>query len=293
MNGILIVDKPEAVTSAEVVRQVKRRLLAKVGHLGTLDPFATGVLPLCLGEATKIAQFLSTADKTYQGVIRLGAATDSGDRTGHIIRTAPVPELETERLREVERRFTGDTAQVPPMYSALKRAGVPLYRLARRGIAVERAARQVRIAALQLEPCGPGQLRFEVTCSKGTYVRVLAEDIGEALGSTAHLEALRRTRFGRFDLGQAVDLSRWDPHDPAAVISIRRALAHLPACVLTARGAAAARHGQAWVLDEIQAPPHDEVAVLLDPEDHVAAVVRRRDGGWAFARVLDPPTLQG
>ncbi|OFV87008.1 MAG: tRNA pseudouridine(55) synthase TruB, partial [Acidobacteria bacterium RBG_16_68_9] len=204
MNGILILDKPEGLTSAEVVRRVKRRLRVKVGHLGTLDPFASGVLPLCIGDGTKIAQFLNTATKTYEGTIRLGAATDTGDCTGVVARTAPIPAFGSEDLRAVERQFQGPYTQVPPMYSALKQGGVPLYKLARQGVEVERSGRLVHIESLRLCRADEASLDFEVSCSKGTYVRVLAEDVAAALGTAAHVSVLRRTRFGEFTLSHAV-----------------------------------------------------------------------------------------
>jgi tRNA pseudouridine55 synthase len=216
MNGLVLIDKPEGLTSAEVVRRVKRRLGGKVGHLGTLDPFATGLLPLCLGEATKIAQFLNTADKRYAGVIQLGAATDTGDRTGQTVDRAPVPDLAHIDLAALAGRFTGERLQTPPMYSALKRDGVPLYRLARRGMTVERTPRPVRIDRLTLDPVGTDRLAFDVACSKGTYVRVLAEDIGAALGTPAHLAALRRTAFGAFRIDRAVPLARYEEPFSAA-----------------------------------------------------------------------------
>jgi len=265
MNGVLIVDKPAGLTSAEVVRRIKSRARAKVGHLGTLDPFATGILPLCLGEATKIAQFLSGADKTYVGEIRLGAATDTGDCTGSIVRTAPIPELKPAALVRITEEFTGDCLQVPPMYSALKRAGVPLYKLARKGMEVERQARQVRIVELRLEPTGVDRLRFEVECSKGTYVRVLAEDIGRALQTEGYVSALRRTRFGPFGLEKAVDLQSWNPTEGASLVSILDALSDLPVRSVAERVAAAARQGKTWVLGEIEPAPDGSIALLVAP----------------------------
>lgn len=293
MHGFLIVDKPEGVTSAEVVRRVKRQLQVKVGHLGTLDPFATGVLPLCLGEATKIAQFLNTADKQYEGLIRLGTATDTGDRTGKVIRTAAVPAADETALRQITHQFTGDYLQVPPMYSALKQRGVPLYRLARQGIEVKRPSRQVRVASLHLTTAEPGCLRFQMCCSKGTYVRVLAEDIGVALGSAAHVQVLRRTRFGDFDVSQTVDLTTWRAEDQSKYVSIRDALAHLPRVQLTHQAAQAVRHGQGWVLAQVPLDTEGDLAVLVDPSERVTAVVAKRRERWGFARVLhDPAPLQ-
>ncbi|HSD10286.1 MAG TPA: tRNA pseudouridine(55) synthase TruB [Candidatus Binatia bacterium] len=290
-DGILIVDKPEGLTSAEVVRRVKGRRRLKVGHLGTLDPFATGVLPLCVGEGTKIAQFLNAADKRYEGVIRLGAATDTGDRTGTTVREAAVPDLTDAALREVERRFTGEYTQIPPMYSAIKQSGVPLYRLARQGVEVERDSRSVRLEGLRLTRSEDSRLSFDVTCSKGTYVRVLAEDIGARLGTVAHLEVLRRTRFGPFDLSRAVGLRDADPLAHENVLSVRDALAHLPSFALADRAAQAARKGQGWVLRGLDGP-EGELATLVDPQGHVVAVVVRRSGRWEYGRVLQGPALQ-
>lgn len=290
MTGILLIDKPEGMTSADVVRRVKRRLPrgTKVGHLGTLDPFATGLLPLCLGEATKIAQFLNTADKAYEGRIRLGWATDTGDRTGTAAPPVPVPPLTAAALDAIAARFTGALRQRPPMYSALKRDGVPLYRLARRGIEVAREARPIHVESLRLVAEEPTALHFSVACSKGTYVRVLAEDIGAALGTAAHLETLRRTGFGAFAIGQAVPLAAWDPGRSDGLLSVRAALAHLPAHRLDGAAAQAAQQGKAAVLAALPAAPEGP-ALLLDPRGEVAAVAIRTGGTWHYGRVLAPP----
>ncbi|MBX3023382.1 tRNA pseudouridine(55) synthase TruB [bacterium] len=289
MNGILLIDKPEGLTSAEVVRRIKRQLArgAKVGHLGTLDPFATGLLPLCLGEGTKIAQFLNSADKRYTGRIQLGVATDTGDRAGAVVSEAPVPALDAATLAEVVRRFSGEIRQRPPMYSALKKDGVPLYRLARQGIEVEREERAVRIDRLVLEPAGPSQLRLEVECSKGTYVRVLGEEIGIALGTVAHLRELRRTGFGDFGIAQAVALDAFDPANPAGFVPLRAALAHLPAVTLDAQGLRAVRQGKSSALSRLAglAAP---VAALVDAQGELAAVAIRERGHWRYGRVLAP-----
>jgi len=285
MNGILLIDKPEGITSADVVRRVKRRAGAKVGHLGTLDPFATGLLPLCLGEATKIAQFLNTADKRYEGIIALGRSTDTGDRTGAALHTADVPDLARVDLAALAHRFEGDRMQTPPMYSALKRDGVPLYRLARQGVEVERSARPVRIERLALERSGTTGLRFQLDCSKGTYVRVLAEEIGAALGSAAHLDALRRTAFGPFTIEAAVTLDAWDPELPAGFVALHRALVHLPAVSIDRQGADAVRQGKSWPLRGLAADLGRE-AVLLGPAGDVVAVVVRNGPLWEYGRVL-------
>lgn len=293
MNGILLVDKPAGVTSADVVRSVKRLVRVKVGHLGTLDPFASGLLPLCLGEGTKIAQFLNTAGKSYEGIIQLGQATDTGDCTGASTDTASVPALDAPLLAAVARRFIGTSEQVPPMYSALKRDGVPLYQLARQGIEVERASRSIQIDELSLELLPEDQIGFGVSCSKGTYVRVLAEDIGRALGTVAHLKSLRRTRFGSFALAQALNLKDWNPSD-RDLLTMRQALAHLPTLSLDHAGVTATLRGQGWWLAKTMAGVEYPEVLLVDACDNVVAVVERRDGRWQFARVLiSPQSLHG
>lgn len=288
VHGILLVDKPEGITSAEVVRRVKRRIGTKVGHLGTLDPFATGLLPLCLGDATKVAQFLNTSGKVYEGTVRLGVATDTGDRTGSVRDEKPVPAVTAAELDRVVEQFTGPVTQTPPMYSAIKRAGVPLYKLAREGVEVEREPRTVVIDELRLEPRGDERLAFRVACSKGTYVRVLAEDIGRALGTVAHLEELRRIGFGAFRLDHgAVDPDTWQPGSSAGLVSIRDALGHLPAVCLPERAVVATRRGQGWVLGEFAPAGGDErQALFLAADGAPLAVIERANTSWRFARVL-------
>jgi tRNA pseudouridine55 synthase len=293
VNGILLIDKPDGLTSADVVRRIKRLLPrgAKVGHLGTLDPFATGLLPLCLGEGTKIAQFLNTADKRYCGLIQLGAATDTGDRTGTVVREAPVGPIDAAALAEVCQRFTGEIRQRPPMYSAVKKDGVPLYRLARQGIEIEREERPVRLTTITLESAGPAQLRLDVACSKGTYVRVLAEDIGAALGTAAHLGELRRTAFGDFTIDQAVPLEAFDPAQPRGLVALRAAVAHLPAVSLDAHSVQAVRQGKSGVLARL-AGLSAPAAALVDPDGQLAAVAVREHDRWRYGRVLAPDFTQ-
>ena len=285
-DGLLIIDKPKGMTSAEVVRVVKRRLQCKTGHLGTLDPFATGVLPVCVGEGTKIAQCLSMAAKAYTGVIRLGRQTDTGDLTGTVINTAPVPPFARGQLVEVEHQLCGDVAQIPPMYSAIKQHGTPLYKLARRGIEVERPPRQIHIDALRLTAQGESALAFSLSCSKGTYVRVLAEQIGVLLGTVAHLEALRRTQFGPFSLQQALTLDAVEQGN-VPVIGLREALPHLREIRVDAAAERRARQGYEPALGMITGGEQDETAKLVGPTGELAAViVSDRYGRWRFGRVF-------
>lgn len=293
MTGVLLVDKPEGMSSAGAIRVLKSRLGgAKVGHLGTLDPFASGLLPLCIGEATKIARYLLVEEKAYCGTIRLGSETDTLDRTGTTVATAPVPPLTEEIVRDVARRFTGAQRQTPPMFSALKRDGVPLYKLARRGIEVEREARDITITRLDLALRGADAIEFEVECSKGTYIRVLAADIGRALGTVAHLERLRRTRVGAFQVEAArtpAALEALPAGAPLPLLPVRDALAELRALPIDAASMTRLRHGQQGALDLLPAPRGaGEVALVLDPVGCVAAIVEgpEVDAGWKLVRLL-------
>lgn len=208
-DGVLLVDKPRGLTSHDVVDRVRRHFgFRKVGHCGTLDPMATGLLVLVLERATKIQQRLMSDDKTYEGTLRLGITTDSHDVDGHVIAEHPVPPLTLEQFESILARFRGDIWQTPPMVSAVKHAGTPLYKLARKGQVVEREARLVHIYELVVLEFCPPDIRLRITCTKGTYVRTLCHDIGQALGCGGHLAELRRTRSGRFDVANALPLER-------------------------------------------------------------------------------------
>ncbi len=286
MHGVLLIDKPEGITSADVVRIVKQQLHCKTGHLGTLDPFASGVLPICIGDGTKIAQFLNAADKEYTGRIRLGSETDSGDRTGTVIKLAPVPELNPDDLRKVAQQFTGELLQTPPMHSAIKHQGTPLYKLARQGIAIAREPRRVRIEALQLSDEGQGALAFHLSCSKGTYVRVLAQEIASTLGSTGHLEVLRRIRFGSFGIENAVAPDALG-RGALTVIGTRAALRHLREIQIDAAAARRARQGYAPLLRSIPLGDRNEFVKLVGPDGELTSVIFVDAGGqWRFARVF-------
>lgn len=193
VNGILLLDKPAGMSSNGILQQVKRLFRAKkAGHTGSLDPIATGMLPLCFGEATKFSQFLLDSNKTYHVTAKLGVQTTTGDREGEVIATRPLVNVTRERIESVMQQFVGEIEQVPPMFSALKHNGQPLYKLARKGIEVERKARVITIFSIQLISLIGDELQFEVHCSKGTYVRTLVEDISRELGCGGHVTELRR-----------------------------------------------------------------------------------------------------
>jgi tRNA pseudouridine55 synthase len=256
MDGIILIDKPSGPTSAEIVRLVKWRLgkRSRVGHLGTLDPFATGVLPILVGEGTKLAPFLQESAKEYDGIIALGAETDTLDRTGEVVRTADAPACEPALLADIAARFTGEIDQTPPIFSAIKRGGTPLYRLARRGDEVEPPPpRRVTIMRLTLEAVDANALRFGVSCSPGMYVRSLARDIGVALHSAAHLKELRRVRNGNFTIARARPLdsvlaSLEGGNDPG-LIGLRDAIEDTPEVQVDAATERRLRNGDSRALD--------------------------------------------
>jgi tRNA pseudouridine55 synthase len=294
VTGVLLVDKPEGLTSAGVIRVLKPRLgRTKVGHLGTLDPFASGLLPLCLGEATKVARYLLAERKAYVGTIRLGTATDTLDRTGTVVDAAAVPALSAESLAALALRFTGRQRQVPPMFSALKRDGVPLYELARRGIDVPREPRDIEIERLTLAIRDAERIDFTLSCSKGTYVRVLAADVGRALGTVAHLERLRRTEVGHFRVEQASSLDALEavpPGAPLPLVSVRDALAGYATFRASPDQVARLRRGQQESLGRLPPPRRTgETALLLAAGGEVTAVIEAagEQPAWRLVRLLE------
>jgi tRNA pseudouridine55 synthase len=209
MEGVLIVDKPQGLTSHDVVYRLRRKLgMKKIGHAGTLDPMATGLLIMLIGKATRISQYLMSTDKVYEGEATLGVVTDSQDAEGEMMETRPVPELSESAVREVMKGFLGDQYQIPPMHSAIKIDGVKLYHLARKGEEVEREPRFIRVSSFELLSFAPPKLTFRLHCTKGTYVRTIAHDLGQKLGCGAHLSALRRTASGKFELNQGLTLEQ-------------------------------------------------------------------------------------
>ena len=206
-EGILLVDKPQGITSHDVVSKLRRVFhIKKIGHAGTLDPMATGLMLMLVGKATKVSQYLMSMDKEYTGTIRLGVITDSQDADGEVVEERPVPELTEEAVLKEMKAFIGDQYQTPPMFSAKKINGQKLYKLARQGKTVEREPRVINISKFELPRFAPPELDFIVACSKGTYVRTIAHDLGERLGCGGHLSALRRTGVGKFRIEKAETL---------------------------------------------------------------------------------------
>lgn len=249
LDGFLVVDKPIGITSHHVVA-VLRRLFGqkKIGHTGTLDPFATGVLPVALGEGTKAITYLDESMKEYQATMRLGISTDTQDLEGEVLSERDWRHVTPSVVERILPAFSGEISQIPPMFSALKRDGVPLYKLARKGETVEREARRILIHSLTIDRIELPQISFTVRCSRGTYVRTLAHDMGESLGCGAHLLQLRRTASGPFTLNSAFtldELAAASPREIAAAhfISIRTALSHLPEMELTGAGYARIKNG--------------------------------------------------
>jgi len=207
LDGFLVIDKPAGLTSHDVVARLRRLLgCRKIGHTGTLDPFATGVLPIAIGEGTKAIQFLDEATKEYHAVMRLGAATDTQDLTGKIVSEHDWSLVTEDNIRETFAGFIGKITQIPPMFSAIKSGGVPLYKLARKGETIERQERLIEIESLFIESIELPDITFTIRCSRGTYVRTVASDLGERLGTGAHLRGLRRVASGSFSLASAVTL---------------------------------------------------------------------------------------
>lgn len=241
IDGVVLLNKPLGLSSNQALQRVRRLFrAAKAGHTGALDPLASGMLPLCLGEATKFSQFLLDADKRYLTRIELGVRTTTGDKEGEILTQEPVPQLSDDELEQLLERFRGEIEQVPPMYSALKHEGKPLYEYARQGITIERKRRQVTIRNLQVIERTENTLTLDITCSKGTYIRTIGEDIGEALGCGAHLDMLHRIATAGYDSKDMLTLEQFEQlaEQGEAVLDqqllpVDSAVAYLPDCQLS------------------------------------------------------------
>jgi tRNA pseudouridine55 synthase len=283
-----VVDKPAGVTSAKVVAMARAKLRQKrVGHTGTLDPMATGVLALVVGEATKLAGFLLADDKTYEGELELGVATDTLDADGQVVATDAdgAAAVTREALETAVAALCGPLAQIPPMYSALKRGGRPLHELARKGEHLELAAREVTVHEFVVLDFSPPRVRFRVACTKGTYVRALARDLGVALGCGAHLTALRRIRAGMFTLEDAISLE--DVTADAPLVALPPVLTHLPSFSVAAELVHNVASGQDLLWERISpAPAPGGELVLLTPGGDLLAVARVERDRLRYERVF-------
>ncbi len=249
VNGFLIIDKPAGISSHDVVNRVRRILgTKKVGHTGTLDPFATGVLPIAVGEGTKAIQFLDEGQKEYLATIRLGITTDTLDITGTVLRECDATSISRLQLLQSMADLTGEISQLPPMYSAIKQGGQPLYKLARKGIEVERQPRRVLISQFELLLFEPPVAEVRVLCSRGTYIRSLADDLGRLLGCGACLTTLRRSQSGPFRIETACTLEQLDDavalgRVESCLVTIEQSLTHLQSSEVVAQELQALRHG--------------------------------------------------
>jgi tRNA pseudouridine55 synthase len=255
LHGIILLDKRIGVSSNQALQEVRRLLNAnKAGHTGSLDPLATGVLPLCFGEATKVSALMLDDDKRYSVTLRLGIMTDTGDSEGKVVAQMPLPEFDEQQLQQCLQAFIGAIDQVPPMYSALKHQGKKLYELAREGITIERQPRRISIYQLNLLSFDQEFISLDVSCSKGTYIRSLVEDIGQSLGSCATVTALRRTAAGMFDLAQTLtwpELQAMDEEQRlAALIPLDTPLHNIPAIDLSDEQAIRIQQGQQIPIDK-------------------------------------------
>ena len=296
MNGVLVVDKPAGPTSHDVVDRVRRALgVRRVGHTGTLDPFATGVLAVCVGKATRLVRFLAEGDKVYRASVRLGFATTTDDLVGEPL-APPVPvELDAESVRAACRSLTGPLRQVPPAYSAKHIAGRRAYQLARQGLAVAPAAVPVVVHSLDVFGMEGDRIDIEVRCSPGTYVRALARDLGNALGVGGHLNALRRLRSGGFDLSSAL---AWDELEASAggrLVPLSRVLSELPSVSVGDEGIVALRHGRdltpALVHDRFPASPPPPRLRVVDEAGSLLALAVPRGFGVSLPGLSVAPSL--
>jgi tRNA pseudouridine55 synthase len=288
VTGILLLDKPIGLTSNDALQRVKRIYrAAKAGHTGSLDPLATGLLPICLGAATKFSAYLLDADKRYRVRVHLGVTTSTADAEGDVLERRPVTGVDAQRIEQVLSRFRGEIDQLPPMYSAVKHGGERLYKLARQGLEVERQPRRIQIFALILRAVELPEIELDVYCTKGTYVRTLAEDIGRELGCGGHVSALRRTGVGPFDetgiafvtlerLRELADQDAAAPKLDALLLPLESALGHWPAVRLSADAAFYLQQGQAVLVP--QAPTQGLVR-LFDVSQRFLGVGEILDDG--------------
>jgi tRNA pseudouridine55 synthase len=288
INGVLLLDKPLGFSSNQALQKVKWLFqAAKAGHTGTLDPLATGLLPICLGEATKFAQYVTDADKTYIASIKLGATTTTGDAEGEILSTAPVS-VTSSQFSTACQQFIGKISQIPPMYSALKHEGKALYTYAREGVDIARQARLITIKSITIDSFLGDTAQIIVTCSKGTYIRTLAEDIGAALGCGAHLIGLRRTETAGYQLSNAITIEQLqampiDARD-ALLLPVDSAIEILPKVILNADAAYYLMQGQpVWQADKIA---HGELRIYDENQQFLGLGFLQDDGKIAPKRLI-------
>lgn len=292
INGVLLLDKPIGFSSNQALQKVKWLFqAAKAGHTGTLDPLATGLLPICLGEATKFAQYVTDADKTYIATVKFGATTTTGDAEGEVIETRDV-HFTRQQLETACQSFLGEISQVPPMYSALKFEGKALYEYAREGVDIERQSRVVTISNITITQFDKDVAIITVKCSKGTYIRTLAEDIGNSLGSGAHLIGLRRIETAGYELADAITIEQLEEKIKATPIEalhslllpIDSAIAYLPAVTLNADAAHYLMQGQAvWLSGKI---PHGEIRLFDENSRFLGLGFLQEDGKIAPKRLM-------
>lgn len=284
IDGIVILDKAIGISSNRALQEVKRLYNAnKAGHTGSLDPLATGVLPLCLGEATKVSQFLLESDKKYRARLKLGIRTDSGDSEGLMIQSCTDFSVTKKQVEQALKQFLGEIEQIPPMYSALKVNGVPLYKMARKGKTIEREARRITVYSIELTEFESDELELEIACSKGTYIRTIADDLGQALGCGAHVTALRRTQAGAFTEFDCVTVeslrSESEQHGTTSIdeylIPMDRAIAELPEVILPSITASFIKNGQAVLVRHLP----EEGLVRLYEEDQFIGIGSIDDDG--------------
>lgn len=290
--GIVVLDKTTGLNSNAALQQVKRLYEAnKAGHTGSLDPLATGVLPICLGEATKVSQFLLDADKQYRVRIKLGVRTDTCDSEGTVIEEIDPMAVEREQVVEALKAFEGEIEQLPPMYSALKKEGVPLYKLARQGKTVEREPRRVTIHRIELTAFIDREVELEIDCTKGTYVRTIADDLGQSLGCGAHVVALRRTRAGDFYEADCIKSSLLENEKEQGgletidrhLFPMDKAVGHLPDVHMPAVTADQIRHGQAVTVRHL---PQDGLVRMYEEDSFFGIGIIDDDGKLAPKRLV-------
>jgi tRNA pseudouridine55 synthase len=297
INGIVVIDKPADITSAKVVAIVKKLLQAKkVGHTGTLDPFATGVMICCINQATRLARFFLSGHKIYEAILRLGMDTDTQDSTGRVTSRCETIEFSEKKIRSTLEQFTGTIDQQPPVFSALKHKGVPLYKLARSGRPVQKPARRVRIASIEIRAIALPEIRFVVSCSAGTYIRTLCADIGAALGCGGHLKALRRIESGGFSIREAIALPALEAFVASGnvqdhIIDMAGALRNMSALVADSALIDKIRFGKPLTGVDMDAGRKDfsgDFIKVVDPESRLLAILslNKKDRTYKYSCVF-------